>query len=733
MTLRKEKEAVLTSTNRPMADGQTPKAGAISPHHAASPSLTGRLIALHHAGQVTSISPASNTSAGAGRSTSPNPSSSSKGGAKSPDGLSLAELEALEKKIFKFHLVLQDACPPGVPAEKVEGLALGGMGLNWVDFHPFTGLTKLLLSRNALTSIAYSGIETLKHLIVLDAHHNRLTDLGEVISICNELPQLEYISFIGNKFTVFDHGVAEKSIKTSESLAQAEMLSPAGGLGPNGLPLIQQQVISPTAQHASSSSILGHHSVYSPEKYRLTFIGHLQQLQSASRRLRFLDGLPISEDEVIRGLKELGHSHVDREMFRWHFVVAAHNSHPNSITFGKDGSNPECKSLDVADRKLQRGDFTRFPHLTYLNLSKNNFDDQSLLESHLPRLQELIELNVSENNIKSMSHFARMINVMPKLRILRINRNPGYSKGDSERARRHMLASFENIHMTSFQLEYLNGKKITIDERMEAMVHARNHWNQLHGAGQPHRHSLLQYPNSAAAGGAAGANGANGAIVVSPKSPDEEQKSPQHAMTPPPNVGNGPNPPAAADGAVSGANFGRDNPSALTPAMILKQGGMPVDLEGDIHTQVENARFILTVHEMHMAGNATEAHLRKKGLKLLGGHTLGIASFECLQVVDLRENHLVDLKDSGIDLLPKMHTLDIRANDFVSLESIIVSLRGCNALQYLHLQFATKSHDETNVPSSYVERVFSDLRGLKMCDDLISKVSVTKLPCSIDL
>jgi hypothetical protein len=114
-------------------------------------------------------------------------------------------------------------------------------------------------------------------------------------------------------------------------------------------------------------------SLYSPEKYRLTFIGHLLQLQSPARCLKYLDMAYVTEDEIIRGLKELGINASDREMFRF-----------NSIVFGKDTAS---LSLSLAGRKLQRGDFLRFPQLTQLDLSKNLYNDDTIIESHLPALK----------------------------------------------------------------------------------------------------------------------------------------------------------------------------------------------------------------------------------------------------------------------------------------------------------------------------------------------------------
>jgi hypothetical protein len=466
----------------------------------------------------------------------------------------------------------------------------------------------------------------------------------------------------------------------------------------------------------------------------LTFIGHLQQLQSPARNLKFLDHAFVTEDEIIRGLKELGHSASDREMFRF-----------NSIVFGRNGQDPACQSLNLSNRKLQRGDFSRFPHLTQLDLSKNLYNDESLLASRLPSLTRLTELNLMDNQIKSMRLLAAMIQAMPSVRRLRVTGNPGYSgRADTEKSRRHLLAYFTNVHMTSFRLDFLNSMQISIDERIEALCHAKANWTQMHPPNVLDRmrsgdlHSFV----------------AREAMSPAHHYKEDDEKKQQYPLTPPPNVGNGPNPsPSAASSRPAAGSTAAALPTtttgmsaagvlasprdaaqmaamASTEDEIIRHGGAPLSLEDDIVVQAENARFILTAAQQGLVRSMTEfgSKLHKKGLRLLGGTPLGISSFVLLRVLDLRENHLSDLSTSGIERLPYLTTLDVRANEFPTLEALVVSLRPCNALKNLFIQYATRNNDETASPVSFTPAVFGDLRGLERCDEVDNGDCVLRNP-----
>ena len=415
-----------------------------------------------------------------------------------------------------------------------------------------------------------------------------------------------------------------------------------------------------------------------------------------------------STPEIIHGLKVLGHSSSEREMFRF-----------NNVVFGMDGRDPAFQLLKLSGRKLQRGDFSRFPHLTSLDLHKNLYSDESLLDSHLPKLTLLRELNLSDNNIKSMRLLAAMMQALPNLKLLRVLNNPGYPRVDSEKARRHLLAYFTNVHMVSFTLDFLNNQKITIDERIEALHYAKNNWGAMHPTNLLDRMKSMDVHRVVARDVALSPLAAPGAE----QDDDDEAKAAEPGAAPALGGADGSVPPAALSNALKDpSQLAADK--AATHAQILAQGGCPLNLDEDINIQAENARFILTCADAGVRANATDLCLRKRGLRLLGGLTLGLASYESLCIVDLRENSLTDLRDSGIELLTKMHTLDLRVNEFASLESIIVALRGCNALQWLYLQYATKDHDETAVPLNYTPAVFSDLRGLHRCDELPSDTCI---------
>jgi len=736
-TMRVQKENQISAVQRPLVEPEPSKGvdGAVaSTSSSSSPASpqNAALLAMHSSHAV--VSPVSSVSSKRGRH---GRGSSGSGSGSGIGGLfsSRKEQEALESSIFRFHLALQEACPPATASGRVTELHLGGYNLSWVDFHSFMKLTKLIIANNALTSLAGCGIETLAHLKVLDAHNNKLSNLGEVVYICNQLPQLEYIAFYKNPFCVFDSGVVSPTMEKASVAMGLVVVDEEGHEVPSAAsspssasgPLSPSSIASPSPSHAPLSPLsppsavstprLASGAVFTSEKYRLTFIGHLQQLQTPSRKLKYLDNLPVSEDEIVRGLKELGHSPIQRELFRF-----------RSLVFGMDGMDEKCVKLDLHGRKLQRADFSKFPHLTSLNLHNNLYTEDALMESGLAQFcPNLTELDLRGNQLQNKKKLATFINSFMKLKSIRMVNNPAY-KFEAEKTRRHMLAAFNNIHMTSFKLEYLNQQKISIEERIDALHYALTHWS-IHASDASENQALSPIASPDSPGMAKRGSGVSGqAMAPSPSGVSGKAMSPRSGSKSSMSVAAASPSPDSAIIPISTSDD-PDDPAPVAPVpapqsgppslqSIILQGGLPMDPNGDLFAQCENARFILTCHEVGVQVDATELHLRKKKLRMLGGWDLGISRYESLTTVDLRDNHLTDLRHSGIEHLKSMHTLDLRVNEFQHLDTLIASLRGCNALRFLYIQYATKNNEETSTPSDYTQVIFSHLRGLERCDEI---------------
>jgi Leucine-rich repeat (LRR) protein len=102
-----------------------------------------------------------------------------------------------------------------------------------------------------------------------------------------------------------------------------------------------------------------------------------------------------------------------------------------------------------------------------------------------------------------------------------------------------------------------------------------------------------------------------------------------------------------------------------------------------------------------------------------------------LQKLSLRNCQLSSIAQTGIDTLPLLHTLDLRDNNFPLLDTLLASIRGCNALTTLFAFQSTASKSATVTPASFAPTVFADLRGLQTCDGVRNTTCVRDDPLAV--
>jgi hypothetical protein len=97
----------------------------------------------------------------------------------------------------------------------------------------------------------------------------------------------------------------------------------------------------------------------------------------------------------------------------------------------------------------------------------------------------------------------------------------------------------------------------------------------------------------------------------------------------------------------------------------------------------------------------------------------------------LPNNQFVSIVRTGIETLPLLHTLNLRDNNFPSLNALLISLRGCNALTSLHIQHDTVDKAATSLPVPFTATAFAELRGLRLCDGVKNPKCIRNDPLAV--
>jgi hypothetical protein len=110
---------------------------------------------------------------------------------------------ASERLRYKAALGLRAPKPEVIAPFMLLALDLDGMNLvSAVDLTLFPNLQRLKLSNNRLETLKGTGISHAQHLRVLDLRNNKLSDMKEMVVLCNKyLNKLEYLGLKGNVYS----------------------------------------------------------------------------------------------------------------------------------------------------------------------------------------------------------------------------------------------------------------------------------------------------------------------------------------------------------------------------------------------------------------------------------------------------------------------------------------------------------------------------------------------------
>ncbi len=129
------------------------------------------------------------------------------------------------------------------------------------------------------------------------------------------------------------------------------------------------------------------------------------------------------------------------------------------------------KKLDLAGCNLNRIDMSAFVNLEVLSLKNNYIDSPAWLDSRINTLTKLKALDVRHNKLEAMQMLCDTISEIPHLEAFFLEGNPCYVE-DNQENRFIFLAKNRFVLEAQWELKYLTGKPVSIDERVESMKYA---------------------------------------------------------------------------------------------------------------------------------------------------------------------------------------------------------------------------------------------------------------------
>ena len=233
--------------------------------------------------------------------------------------------------------------------------------------------------------------------------------------------------------------------------------------------------------------------MHGEESLRQEVIEYLapRKLSKRGNKLRFLDDVEISIEELIRGLFQLFSLILDlmvrcfysgtssakqqAEMIRFFVSLERAVQDLRDLKLIQSDSISHVSELDMSWRNLSFVDFSEMTSLTALNLSHNRLTSQGLENGRITRLTRLSHLNLNHNDIADMKIMGSIISfgqTSMSLRSISVSFNPVFPSANDELDR---ISFLKNEHVLSFisrrhaSLQSLNSAAITVDEKCLAL------------------------------------------------------------------------------------------------------------------------------------------------------------------------------------------------------------------------------------------------------------------------
>eukprot|EP00002_Diphylleia_rotans_P021967 TRINITY_DN428_c0_g2_i2.p1 TRINITY_DN428_c0_g2~~TRINITY_DN428_c0_g2_i2.p1 ORF type:complete len:2171 (-),score=432.49 TRINITY_DN428_c0_g2_i2:273-6785(-) len=306
-------------------------------------------------------------------------------------------------------------------------------------------------------------VETLRFQATIKSrkpHH--LAD-DEVISLdlcmCNLTTELKLASFVNLQVLLLRRNNMESvtHIEGLSQLVKLEMLD----LRDNKFQVMSEiQALVWALPRLQSLGISG--NPFSEEKkYRKNFLKDLIRSKSdGCFHLQFLDDSRISVEDWVSAWKLSGTKASDLGDFRFYAHVQV-----------KVGAVPfeSIRELQLVGLNLTLVVLSIFPNLVKLSLANNDLTGDAWLESGYEHLRMLEVLDISHNSIAHSRYVRDTLEHLPMLKHVILHGNEFYPQENSE-YRSRFISKLKILSDVNCTLESINRKRITVDERCEAVL-----------------------------------------------------------------------------------------------------------------------------------------------------------------------------------------------------------------------------------------------------------------------
>jgi hypothetical protein len=200
--------------------------------------------------------------------------------------------------------------------------------------------------------------------------------------------------------------------------------------------------------------------------WRVKFFMLLPELHEKHVAFHRVDEQDIEVDEIVQGWKLSAAKDPGADAKNFHFRVLTF------LRLPKDCDPNSMTELDFSSSALSSVDLRTYPKLVTVSLANNEL--KSLEGSGIRTLSYLEGLDLRKNKLKDIDTICDEIKSLPKLKTLFIDENVGYPVDDAENRTKFLARMMSLVDPTMMALEVLNGKKVTLLEKVKAFKRIKN-------------------------------------------------------------------------------------------------------------------------------------------------------------------------------------------------------------------------------------------------------------------
>jgi Leucine-rich repeat (LRR) protein len=206
-------------------------------------------------------------------------------------------------------------------------------------------------------------------------------------------------------------------------------------------------------------------NVFKGKSLRDDVIRSIPSLRDVACPLSIIDELELSVDELVNAFNASKNMRIKGDIEKFRFEATVFRKTTRAL------APSEVTALDLSNCKLAFLDLRAFSNLKKLSLHGNRLRSRSIISSSIGRLTHLEAVDVGDNLIEDMRTLAALAEELPKLNMLFIEGNPGYTQSAQKEVRRRIrfLSRLTQTQQLAAPLRVLNGRVISPHERCEAL------------------------------------------------------------------------------------------------------------------------------------------------------------------------------------------------------------------------------------------------------------------------